>query len=176
MKKNINERELPIYLFHQGTNYNAYNFMGAHFSRVGKDKGVTFRVWAPNADKVSVVGDFNRWDENACVMTRISDGGVYELFVKGLKQFDNYKFAVSRNGKTVLKADPYAFHAETPSGTASKVYDVDGYEWKDGEFIANKSAPYDKPMNIYEVNLASWKRHENGDYYTYKELSKDLVS
>ncbi len=176
MKVKRNDWELPQYLFHQGTNYATYNYMGAHFTRVGKDYGVIFRVWAPNAEKVSVVGDFNCWDENACVMNRVSDGGVYEVFVKGLKEYDNYKFAVKRGEKTVLKADPYAFHAETPAGTASKIYKIDGYKWKDGEFLSNKRAPYDRPMNIYEVNLASWKRHENGDYFTYKELAKELVS
>ena len=167
--------KLPLYLFHQGTNYRAYDYMGAHFACVNGKNGVIFRTWAPNAQTVSVVGDFNFWNENANVMNRISDGGVFELFVEGLKEYDTYKFAVNHNGNTVFKADPYAFHAETPSGTASKLYNIDGYEWKDAEFIANRKPVYDKPMNIYEVNLASWKRHENGDYYTYRELADELV-
>lgn len=166
---------LPLYLFHQGTNYNAYEYLGAHKTTINRQKGVMFRTWAPRAKSVSVVGDFNGWDTSKNVMTRISDGGVFELFIKGLKEFDVYKFAVSSDGGTVFKADPYAFHAETPPKTASKIYDIDGYEWGDDEFIKNKKPPYDSPMNIYEVNLASWKRKENGDYLSYAELSKDLV-
>ena len=166
--------DLPVYLFHQGTNYNAYDFMGAHFGEKDGKKGVFFRTWAPNAKSVSVVGDFNEWKPNVNPMERISDGGIYEAFIEGLKEYDNYKYAVT-NLKTVFKADPYAFHSETPSGTASKVYDLEGYKWQDGEFMAAKTAPYDKPMNIYEINLASWKRH--GDkYYTYRELADELVN
>lgn len=166
--------DLPVYLFHQGTNYNAYDFMGAHFGEKDGKKGVFFRTWAPNAKSVSVVGDFNEWKPNVNPMERISDGGIYEAFIEGLKEYDNYKYAVT-NLKTVFKADPYAFHSETPSGTASKVYDLEGYEWQDGEFMAAKTTPYDKPMNIYEINLASWKRH--GDkYYTYRELADELVN
>lgn len=166
---------LPLYLFHQGTNYRAYDYLGAHFTKKDEKEGVIFRTWAPRAESVSVVGDFNGWDINHSPMQRISDGGVYELFVSGLKEYDNYKFAVSHGGKTTFKADPYAFHAETPVGTASKIYNLDGYTWNDGEFMGAKSQPYDKPINIYEVNIASWKKHENGDYYTYRELAEELV-
>ena len=167
--------DLPLYLFHQGTNYNAYDYMGAHFTRLDGKDGVIFRTWAPRADRVAVVGDFNGWDCSKNVLMRISDGGTFETFIEGLAEYDNYKFAVTHNGKTVLKADPYAFHAETTPATASKIYSIDGYTWHDEEFINSKSQPYDKPVNIYEVNLASWKRHENGDYYTYREYAKELV-
>ena len=169
------ENNLPLYLFHQGTNFYAYEYLGAHFARVDGKNGVVFRVWAPNAKEVSVVGDFNSWNVKSNVMHKISDGGVYETFIPGLKEFDTYKFAIT-NFKTILKADPYAFHAETPSGTASKIYDVDGYKWKDSEYMKGKLETYSMPMNIYEVNLASWKRKENGDYYSYRELAKELVS
>ncbi len=174
-KTTTNVNELPKYLFHQGTNYSAYDYMGAHFGIVDKKQGVWFRTWAPKANSVSVCGDFNGWDVNANVMKRVSDGGIYELFIEGIKVFDSYKFAVTNNGNTILKADPYAFHSETPSGTASKVYDINSYVWGDADFIIKRSAPYDKPINIYEVNLASWKKHKNGDYYTYREYAKELV-
>lgn len=171
------DTNLSLYLFHQGTNYRAYEFLGAHFTVLNGKKGVVFRTWAPNADKISVVGDFNEWSDDSDVMARISDGGVFEKFIEGVEQFNNYKFAVTKNGKTVLKADPYAFHSETPSGTASKVYDIDCcYKWKDFDFIKNKKQPYDAPMNIYEVNLASWKKHSDGSYYSYRELADELVS
>lgn len=167
--------DLPIYLFHQGTNFNAYETFGAHFDCQNGVNGVMFRVWAPNAHAVSVVGDFNGWDTNSNYMTRISDGGVFQLFIEGLHERDVYKYAVQSNGCTVLKADPYAFYAECPPNTASKIYDISGYEWGDAEFVKNKPLPYDMPMNIYEVNLASWKRHEDGSYLTYLELKDQLV-
>ena len=174
-KRLTNKSELPLYLFHQGTNYNAYDYMGAHFATVGGVKGVIFRVWAPTAQGVAVVGDFNGWDSLKNPMKKVSDGGVYELFVSGVKQFDSYKYAIFNNGKTYLKADPYAFHSETPPFTASKVYQLDGYTWKDADFIENRKLTYSQPMNIYEVNLASWKRHSDGTYLSYKELSHELV-
>ncbi len=175
-KTNINNSDLPLYLFHQGTNYRTYDFLGAHHSVKNGKKGYVFRTWAPKAEKVSVVGDFNGWDSNKNVMARISDGGVFETFVTGIKKFYAYKFAITSNGKTILKADPYAFHAETPPKTASKIYNLDKYEWKDGEYTSNKKPPYSVPINIYEVNLASWKKHEDGSYYTYRELARSLVS
>ena len=169
------KEDLPVYLFHQGTNYSAFDFMGAHFTAENGIKGVVIRTWAPNADSVSVVGDFNGWDPLKNPMVKISDGGFYQVFIANLKEFDAYKFAIKRGDRTILKADPYAFHAETPSKTASKIYDLDGYSWGDAEFIKNRTSPYDKPMNVYEVNLASWKKHDDGNYYSYNELSEELV-
>ena len=174
-QETIKEENLPVYLFHQGTYYRAYDFMGAHFDEVDGQKGVIFRTWAPKAENVSVVGDFNDWNAFSLPMKRISEGGIYEAFARGVKEYSNYKYAVTSCGKTVLKADPYAFHSETPPATASKIYSLDGYTWGDDEFISSRSKPYDKPVNIYEVNLASWKKHENGDYYTYRELADELV-
>ncbi len=178
LKSNLSNLDdnLPLFLFHQGTNYNAYDYMGAHFAVINKIIGVIFRVWAPHANKVAVVGDFNEWDNTKNVMHKISEQGVYELFVEGVKEFDSYKYAIFNNEKVYLKADPYAFHAETPSKTASKVYNLEGYKWKDDEYINNICPPYDKPINIYEVNLASWKKHEDGSYYTYRELATHLVN
>ena len=167
--------DLPLYLFHQGTNYNAYDFMGAHFATVGGVRGVVFRVWAPRADRVSVAGDFNGWNITANQMQRISDGGVYETFIAGVKEYDAYKFAVTHNDKTVLKADPYAFHAETAPKTASKIYSTDGYKWNDGGYLSERKKPYDRPINIYEVNFASWKKHDDGNYFTYAEYADELV-
>lgn len=172
---NINT-DLPLYLFHQGTNYNAYEFLGAHKAIVKGKSGYFFRTWAPNAQSVSVVGDFNGWDITKNVMERISDGGVYQIFITGVKNFDAYKFAVTNNGTTILKADPYAIHSETPPKTASKIYNKDKYVWKDGDYMVNKKTPYSTPINIYEVNLASWKKHNDGSYYTYREFARELVS
>ncbi len=179
MKKAIktqkNTDALPQYLFHQGTNYKAYEYMGAHFEKKDKKSGVVFRTWAPRAESVSVVGEFNDWDINANVMNRITDGGIYEIFIEGLKELSLYKFAVTNNGKTVFKADPYAFYSEKGNERASVLYSLDGYSWGDAEYLSCKKAPYSAPINIYEVNLGSWKRHEDGSYYTYLEYAEELV-
>ncbi len=174
-KTKVTNNELPQYLFHQGTNYRAFDLMGAHFVQINGEEGVVFRTWAPRADSVCVVGDFNNWEQGKNKMNRITDGGIYETFIPNLKVFDSYKFVVTKNGKSVFKADPYAFHSETPSGTASKLFELDEYKWQDNDFIKNRKTVYDKPVNIYEVNLASWKKHQDGSYYTYRELAVDLV-
>ena len=171
VKSNI---DLPVYLFHQGTNYNAYEFLGSHFGVKEGVNGVYFRTWAPRADKVSVVGDFNEWNPSENEMTRISDGGVYETFIPSLKEFDCYKFAITSNGQTNFKADPYAFHAED-KGTASKIYNIEGYSWGDSEYINKKRTPYNKPLNIYELNFASWKKKEDGNFLSYKEIAHELT-
>lgn len=176
--KQKNTQDLPLYLYHNGTNYYSYKFYGSHLEKKGKQKGCTFRVWAPHAQRVSVVGDFNNWNAEANVMQRLPDNESFELFIPGIKEYDTYKYSiVSAKGKTVVKADPYAYHAETPSKTASKVYNIDGYKWKDAEYFDDlkKSSIYSSPMNIYEVNLLSWKHHEDGNFLTYRELAVDLV-
>ncbi len=172
------KNSLASFLFHQGTNYKTYDFLGAHFTRENGQNGVVFRVWAPNAASVSVIGDFNGWDKTKNVMSLIDNDGVWEEFIAGVKEFDSYKYAVtSKKGETVNKADPYAFHAETPPNTASKVYELSGYRWQDKEYFKNllKNNSINAPMNVYEVNLASWKRHKDGSYLTYNELKTELV-
>ncbi len=151
----------------------AYEFLGCHKDK----KGFTFRVWAPNATAVSLVGDFNGWDASATPL--VCDNGVWSVSSVPLKVYDNYKFAItSREGNTVLKADPFAFHAETAPGTASKVYDISGYDWQDAEWIKSRKEKniYESPVNIYEVHVGSWQRNEDGtvlDYVTFaKKLSK----
>ena len=163
--------------FFGGTDSEAYRFLGAHRAQQGGEEGYLFRLWAPNAARVSVVGDFCAWDASAFPMAR-SEHGLWERFIPGLKQFDAYKYAVtSAQGKTVLKADPYAFHAETRPGTASKLYDLPPYRWGDGAWRAGRaSAPVDRsPLNIYEVHLGSWRRRENGNFYDYRSLAHDLA-
>lgn len=171
------EENLPVYLFHQGTNYKAYDYLGAHFGKCKGKKGVFFRTWAPRAEAVSVVGDFNGWDPERNPMERISAQGVYETFIAGLKTYDTYKYAVKSEKGWVNKADPYAFHSETPPCTASKIYDLEGYEWKDGAYreTERRNSVYSSPVNIYEVHLGSWKKKADGSYYTYDELAAELV-
>ena len=171
--------EIPAYLFHEGTNYRAYKFLGAHFKTTGGLQGVIFRVWAPNAVSVSVCGDFNAWDASVNPMQRMeNDGSIWELFIPGLKEFDTYKYAItSSEGKCEMKADPYAFHSETRPATASKIYELDGYKWGDkawAKYIKGRDFT-SSPMNIYEVHFSSWRMYEDGNFYSYRKLADELI-
>ncbi len=173
------ENNFPLYVFHHGENYKAYEFMGSHKVVREGVEGYVFRVWVPRAKAVSVVGDFNGWDDTANYMDRLIDGETFETFIPLLKEYDVYKYCIETNdGRKLLKADPYAFHAETPSATGSKLYDLDGYQWQDATYIKKitKNPIYNRPMNIYEVNLLSWKLHDDGNYYSYRELATELVN
>ena len=164
-----------LYLFHQGNDCRAYEMMGAHFETRGGKKGVVFRVWAPDAEAVSVIGDFNEWTCGKTPMTKVSVG-VWEGFAAGLKEYDSYKYAVKgRDGKTREKSDPYAFHAEVRPKTASKVYDLSGYVWGDEGWLAVRQAPYGRPMNVYELHLGSWQRGEDNRVLSYVEIAERLV-
>ena len=173
--------DYPLHLFHHGENFKSYELMGAHSATLNKKRGYLFRVWAPRATSVSIIGKFNDWNETSHVMQRMIDGETFELFIPGLKQFDIYKYCIkTQDGRTLYKADPYAFHAETPgteSANASKLYDLKGYKWSDKAYLDKQkhSNIYAAPMNIYEVNLLSWRKHEDGRYLTYRELAKELV-
>ena len=167
-------RRFDAAAFYGGTNSEAYRYLGAHRTRRSGKDGYVFRTWAPNAAHVSVVGDFCGWNGYAHPMEKNVDG-FWECFVPSLKRYDTYKFAVTaQSGETVLKADPYAFHAETRPGTASKLYELAGYDWGDGAYLAAKQPVYDRPLNIYEVHLGSWRRRENGDFYDYRSLADEL--
>ena len=176
------ETDMPLHLFHHGENFKAYQLFGAHKTTVNKKSGYIFRVWAPRAKSISIVGDFNAWNPTSHYMQRMIDGESFELFIPNLKQFDTYKYCITTSdGRTLYKADPYAFHTETPVTTSSnayKLYDLSGYKWKDKAYLDKRkhSNIYTSPMNVYEVNLLSWKKHEDGNYYTYRELAKDLVA
>ncbi len=157
--------------FYSGVISDAYKLFG---SFLNKDS-VLFRVWAPNAESVSVVGDFNDWNQESHRMNNID--GVWELEIKGVKKYDSYKYAIrSHDDKVVLKSDPYARHFETAPANASKVYS-DSYKWNDGEWIENKKSSniYDSPVNIYEVHLGSWKRYADGNFINYVDLAHDLA-
>ncbi len=168
--------ELSSFLFHQGTNYRSYDFMGAH--KIDTNCYV-FRVWAPNADSVFVVGDFNSWDES-CPMSRVTENGIWELTISApaLSDFANYKYKIKNGDKELYKSDPYAFFFETPPATASKIYDLEGYRWNDAVWLENRAKkvkkPYDFPMNIYELHILSFKLHDDGTPLSYLELANEL--
>ena len=164
---------IPLHLFHQGENAHAYEFFGSHKEN---DK-VVFRCWAPHAKSVSVVGDFNHWDRTQHRMEKISDGGIWELFIPGIKQYDTYKYSVEApDGLIKLKADPYGYHMELRPNTATKYYDIEGYKWGDGKYLEelSKTNVYEHPINIYEVNAGSWK-HNGENFLSYEMLADELI-
>ena len=169
--------DYPIYLFNEGTNFEAHKMMKISYVVKSGKKMWRFRCYAPNARSVSIVGDFNNWDRNTHKMSPVG-GGIWEGYAQALKKFDNYKFSVEQsNGRIVNKADPYALHTETPPATASKIYDISGYNWKDAEYMEKRrSLDVNKqPLNIYEMHLGSWKRHDDGNYYSYRDIADNLV-
>ena len=170
--------EVAMYLFNQGVNYESYRMLGAHQAK-GKDgkTGYRFAVWAPNAVSVSVVCDGNGWDRSKGVMKRHENSGIWEVFLPGISQGQNYKYSIeTREGDLLLKADPYAFYAEVRPDTASVTTDL-SYQWKDTVWMQNreKTAPYNKPISIYEMHFGSWKTKEDGGYYTYTEMIDYLI-
>ncbi|MDF2486041.1 MAG: glgB [Herbinix sp.] len=181
MAKSRNTGEITeeqLYLFHEGTNYKSYQMLGAHRMEQNGQKGVRFSVWAPNANWVSTVGDFNGWNSEANPMQRIGDSGVWELFIPGVETNQLYKYAIgSASGEVLYKCDPYAFYCELRPKTASIVYDLEGYTWSDAEWMESRKEklPVDQPILIYEVHLGSWKQREDGSFLTYRELTSELV-
>ncbi|MBS1380945.1 MAG: 1,4-alpha-glucan branching protein GlgB, partial [Oscillospiraceae bacterium] len=169
--------ELPAYLFHQGTNYRSQEFLGAHPIRRGRGYATVFRVWAPNAAAVSVVGDFNAWDRTAAPMTKITEQGIWECVIRKRKRFDSYKYAVeTRDGRVLMKADPYGFHTECPPQTASKYYPLGRYEWQDAEWMTARTKRHHltEPLNIYEVHAGSWRTYPDGTPFGYRKLADEL--
>lgn len=170
--------DLPVYLFHQGTAERAYDLMGAHpFVQHGME-GYMFRVWAPNAGSVTVMGDFNGWNPAEHRMEKITAQGIWQIFLPGIEEFAAYKYVIGDAfGNSTEKADPYSFHMETRPGTASKTFNIDRFDWKDGEWRCsqmNKQA-YSEPMNIYEVHLGSWRKYQDGNYFDYEKLARELI-
>ena len=173
-----NASDLPVYLFKQGNNCEAYRYFGAHLETRAGEPGVVFRVWAPHAVAISVVGDFNSWKPGSHPMHKVDGDSVWELFIPGMKEFDVYKYCVTtRAGDLVYKADPYAFHAETRPSNGSKVYDISGFAWHDEAWQAaqKKADVINGPMNIYEMHVGSWKMKEGDKPYNYAELADQLI-
>ena len=173
--------ELDAYLFGQGTHYEIYNKMGAHVGVKDGKEGVYFAVWAPAAREVYVIGEFNNWNAYGYDMKKISDGGIYDLFIPGAKAGDMYKYLIiSQSGEALYKADPYANQAQLRPETASIVADLLGYEWKDSEWVEKKKTEnhLKAPLSIYECHLGSWKKKDDGTedgFYTYRELAPELA-
>jgi len=170
--------ELDQYLIAEGSHRQLWKVLGANVTEIDGVTGTHFAVWAPNAARVSVVGDFNVWDGRRHPMRRVGVTGVWEIFLPGLAEGDLYKYEIAPHGGTrFLKADPVGFGAQHPPETSSVVRDITGYGWEDADWMAARGQlqQRDQPMSVYEVHLGSWRRGENGRMLSYKELAKDLV-
>ncbi|MBI4678773.1 MAG: 1,4-alpha-glucan branching protein GlgB [Elusimicrobia bacterium] len=171
--------DFDLHLFGEGTHLQVYERLGSHLVSLDGKPGTNFAVWAPNAEAVSVVGDFNGWNRDSHRMNRLGNTGIWDLFVPGIQQGANYKYAIkSKTGETFEKADPYAFYFEVPPKSASRVWDIGGYQWGDGAWMEKRAKvnPLDGPINVYECHLASWRRvpEDGGRALNYRELATAL--
>jgi len=172
-------------LFYSGRDCRAYEFMGAHREERNGETGYVFRVYAPEAEKVSVMGEFNGWNRDVHYMEReIHDEqsdwerGIWEVFIPNVPEYAAYKYSVwAKSGDVFDKTDPYGFHSETRPGNASKAYDIEGYEWGDDMWMTYRKEhlPYENPVNVYECHLGSWKKHPDGNFYSYRQLADELI-
>ena len=160
--------------FLSGTNYDSGELFGAHRQ---EDGSYVFRVWAPKAQSVSVVGDFNHWSETADPCERIY-GGIWQCVIGNIGEYTTYKYCVRGADNTVrMKSDPYGVHMETKPATGTKIFDISGYKWRDGDYMKRRDStpPYDRPMNIYEVNIGSWKQYPDGNFFSYKKFAEEII-
>ena len=173
--------ENDIRLFKSGIHYEIYKKLGAHPQRINDQDGISFSIWAPNAQEISVIGDFNGWDIDTNKMNPIGDSGIFELFIPGALIGQRYKYAIKTlNDEILHKSDPYANYSERRPGNASVVTDISNFNWSDNQWL-KKRQKLDlkkKPMSIYEVHIGSWKKHRNIDedgFYNYKEFAHSLT-
>ena len=183
MKGMMHFGELDQYLFGQATHYVIYKKLGAHLTTRNRKKGVYFAVWAPNAQAVSVVGDFNKWEDSADPMEKVGPIGVWEVFVPGAKLGDLYKFCIrTMDGREIYKADPYANWSEMRPGTASRVADITKFVWSDANWMEKRKQtdPKQQALAIYEVHPGSWRKHPASEadpdgFYGYREFAHALA-
>lgn len=174
-KQQKNFLDTALYFFHQGNSTRAYELLGSH--RLNEDS-VVFRVWAPRAKAVSLVGDFNKWIDGKNPLKPINNSGVWECVVEGIQQFDAYKYCVTApDGRQRMKCDPYGFHMETRPSSATKFYELDGFDWQDDEWMERRRQTniYDSPINIYELHAGSWRRYPDNNFFTYRDLAEELI-
>jgi len=162
--------------FHSGHSIDSYKLFGAHVTKVNNIKGVRFTVWAPNASRVEVIGEFNDWTGHDHELLKLNDNGVWSLFVSGNLEGQCYKYRIfTKNHQILDKADPYAFYSELRPATASIIYNLDKFKWNDKRYLNKRSKNFDKPVNIYEFHAGSWKRHEDGSWYDFNKITQELI-
>ena len=177
-KKLPESYEFPLHVFHEGTNYEAFEFFGAHKGKKDGKNGVFFRVWAPHAKSVSIVGDFNDWDRDRNPMEQLADESVWEIFLTDVEQYFTYKYSIETSYRSVvMKSDPYGTHMETRPNTATKYFDIDSYKWNDSKWYKERDSKniYQGPMNIYEAHLGSWRTYENGKPFNYVKFAEEMI-
>jgi 1,4-alpha-glucan branching enzyme len=172
--------EIDLHLFAEGNHKGLYEKFGAHLREMGGERGVYFAVWAPNASRVSVVGDFNFWDGRVHPMRKLVAAGVWEIFVPGVKEGAHYKFEIrTASGALLLKSDPFGFFSQHGSQTSSMVYDLARYQWSDEQWMAGRAQKqwHRSAISIYEVHLGSWQRkvEEGNRFLSYLEFAQTLL-
>ena len=176
-KNTVENYEFPLFVFHEGNNCEAFNFFGAHKAVKDGVEGAYFRVWAPKAKSVSLIGDFNGWDRSKNPMYRLDDPTVWEVFVEGVEDYFTYKYSVETSHYSIVeKADPYGCHMELRPNTASKFFDIDNYQWHDQKWYQQKAKTnvYKSPMNIYEAHLGSWRQYKDGSPFDYIKFAHEM--
>lgn len=174
----VSPTDLEIYLFHEGSLYKSYELFGAHVIEKNGVVGTRFCVWAPHARQVRLVGSFNEWNGTNFNLVKVSNQGVWTIFIPENLEGHLYKYEITTNdGHVLLKADPYAFYSELRPRTASIVYNIKGYQWNDQAWRRKKRRKriYDQPLFIYELHFGSWKKKEDGSFYTYREMADELI-
>ena len=170
-----------LYDYLMGQSQEAYRYFGAHFGsytdEAGKlHSGVTFRLYAPCADNVSVIGSWNGWNPEVNPLNKVDASGVWEGFVEGLHNYDSYKFHFrNARGEYVDHADPFAFYSELRPGTCSRLFDIENFAWHDADFLAKRTRSFDEAMSIYEIHLGSWRGLKDGRFPSYEEVADDLI-
>lgn len=177
---NLTISDFDLYLFHQGKLKEGYRLFGSHLIKddLNQPIGVLFRVFAPHAKTVSVIGDFNHWDSRTHVLSKVDESGIYAIFIPGINEWEKYKYCiVTSYGQTIFKSDPYAFFSDYRPETSSKVYEIDYYSWQDEAYLEQrrKQNPFLCPMSIYEVHLGSWMQKPDGHFHKYNELVDHLI-
>ncbi|MEE3405893.1 MAG: alpha-amylase family glycosyl hydrolase, partial [Acutalibacteraceae bacterium] len=180
IEKRVFVSETDAYLFGNGTHYDIYRKLGAHPSVENGEKGYFFAVWAPNAKAVHVIGTFSDWNEEKYPMNKLNDGGIWTLFIPGIKAGELYKYCIkAADGTSIYKADPFANAAELRPGTASKTADITGFRWSDGRWMnkRGKKSANQQPLAIYECHIGSWMKHPDGGdgFYNYREFADRIV-